>query len=156
MKFFSRLSDRDRAALTALIVFFVALFLYWAVQASFSYRIKTSAAFRESRLLLVDIYSYGKKISLLEASKKSKINAGSDQALLTLASSSAKDKNISFKRFQPDGDNLLQLWLEEVNFNVLLWWLSEIESKHGIGVTQISVERTKRDGFVNARITLMR
>lgn len=156
MRFISNLSGRDRKALVALAVFFIAILLVWCVQASFGYRTEAQSTFRENRLFLMDLYSYGKKISMLEASTKSNIQAVSDQALLTIASSSAKDKNLAFKRFQPDGDNSLQLWLEDVNFNVMLWWLSDMENKQGIRVAQITVERTKKDGFVNARITLMR
>lgn len=156
MRLFQSLSENDKRALVVLSVFSFALFLYWSLQTSFAYRTEAVNAFRESRLLLMDLYNHGRTVKNLELSMKLNAKSGADQPLLTLASTSAKDKNIPFKRFQPEGDGLLQLWLEEVNFNMLIWWLSEIETKNGIRVERISVERTKRDGFVNARITLAR
>jgi len=156
MRIFLKISDRDKIALMALAAFFVAVLLYSGLRASYSYRTEAAAAFRDSRLLLIDLYTYGRKIRTLESFGKSRVNAGQDQTLLTLVNASAKERSITFKRFQPDGDSSLQLWLEDVNFNAVLWWLTKIENNNGIRVAQISVERTKRDGFVNARITLVR
>jgi len=151
-----KISDRDKLALLVLATFFISILIYFGVRISFDYKNEAMDDFRESRLLLMDISGNGRKISMLENSQKSRAKMGSDQTLLTLASISAKEKDIAFKRFQPDGDSLLQLWLEDANFDTLLRWLFEIETKNGIRVAQISVERTKRDGFVNARVTLVR
>jgi len=153
---FPKPSERDKIALTILVVFSVIIALYFGMRYSFSYRIEAADNFREDRLFLMELHTQGEEITRLEASMKSSAMEGEDQTLLILASTTAKEKKISFKRIQPDGEGFLQIWLEEANFNALLLWLSDIERKNGIHVAQISVERTKRDGFVNARITLMR
>ncbi len=156
MKKFSNFSEKDQRALILLGVFFTALLLYWALILSFEYQRKNMASWRENKLLQVSLISHGKKIGQLEAKKQARPKEGAEQTLLTVVSASAKEKQLSFKRFQPEGDTHLQLWLEDVSFDVLLTWLAQIESKNSIQIEQIAVERTKREGFVTARITLFR
>lgn len=156
MKIFSRLSKNDFRALVLLLIFFALLLFYWALSASFQYKDLATRAVSENHALLKSLYGHGRKISYLEKKRIANTKSGSDQSLLTVVSNTAKDKKIVFKRFQPNGDNELELWLENANFNVVLWWLSVIEQKNGIHVSRISVEQTDKQGFVDARITLMR
>jgi general secretion pathway protein M len=99
---------------------------------------------------------------LTEFSQKARARKGqakyqdTDQPLLTLVSTTAKENQIVFKRFQPDGDNVLKLWMEHVSFNSLLLWLHGIDKTNGISVEEISVEQSKEGGYVDVRLTLKR
>ena len=156
MKILTNLSASDRRALLLLVSFFIVLLLAWGVLRANEQRSTSMTAMTESRGLLLSIYRYGKRASQAERRASPKGTAGADQSLLALASESAKAKQLAFKRFQPEGDTQLKLWLEEVNFDVLLSWLSELEQVNAIAVESIAVEKTEKSGFVDVRLTLRR
>ena len=76
------------------------------------------------------------------------------QSLFGVANGSAKGFQLSFKRYEPIGDNALSLWLENVNFNNLVLWLERLDKRHGITVREIAVERKPTDGLVDVRLVL--
>lgn len=156
MSIFSRLNEKDRRALFILLTFFVLMSLYWGVKYSTTYLSESKILLRENRESALTLFGYGKRVSQMELAKKNKIKVGENQPLMTLVSNTAKEKKLTFKRIQPEGDSSLKVSLEETNFDMMLWWLVEIKNKHGIEVVDIAVERTKRDGFVDARINLVR
>lgn len=77
-----------------------------------------------------------------------------EQSLLGLANSSSKGFQLSFKRYEPAGDDGLSLWMEQVAFNNLVRWLERLEKRHGIIVQEISVENLEQSGLVNVRLVL--
>lgn len=74
-------------------------------------------------------------------------------SLLSVASATAKNHEISFSRFEPIGDDRVRLWLEQVKFNDLVTWLAELESNQGVSATDISMD-SSAPGFVSVRLTL--
>ncbi|HEY0975593.1 MAG TPA: type II secretion system protein M [Solimonas sp.] len=59
-------------------------------------------------------------------------------------------------RLQPEGDREVKVWLEDVPFDNLLRWLSELDTRYGIGATSAEIERGSQPGTVSARLTLVR
>lgn len=156
MKYFENLSQNDRRALWILLAFAISTIAFWGLKISFSYKNTSISYLNEVKVLRTSLYSHGNRLSQLESVHTKKSVIGLDQSLLSLASSSAKEKKLQFKRAQPDGDDRLNVTLEDINFDVLMHWLSDTQGMYGIEVAQISIEKAKRDGFVNARITLKR
>ena len=76
------------------------------------------------------------------------------QSLLGIANSSSKGIQVSFKRYEPVGDNGLSLWLENVAFNNVIRWLERLDKRYGITVQDIAVERQQEQGLVNVRLVL--
>lgn len=74
------------------------------------------------------------------------------QSLLTVVNSSAQRSNIALKRFEPDGDDKLRVWLESVNFNNAINWLNTLKNEYGISVSNISVEAHGAPGVVDVKI----
>jgi len=74
------------------------------------------------------------------------------QSLLTVVNSSAQRNNIALKRFEPDGDEKLRVWLENVNFNNSVTWLNSLKNDYGITVSNISVETRGTAGTVDVKI----
>ena len=153
VNWFSRLSATDKRAVVVLVVFLFATLLYFATAWSFNYRKMQIASLENNRSLLALLSASEQKIN---ASKGKNKFQNLDQPLLTLVSSTAKENQIVFKRFQPDGEHMLKLWMENINFNSLLFWLHAIEKKNGVSVQEISVEQAKTEGFVDVRLTLKR
>ncbi|NNL57680.1 MAG: type II secretion system protein M [Pseudomonadales bacterium] len=74
-------------------------------------------------------------------------------SLLSAASSSAKNHELSFSRFEPIGDDRVRLWLEQVKFNNVVNWLSELEENQGVSAIDISLD-SAAPGYVSVRLTL--
>jgi general secretion pathway protein M len=76
------------------------------------------------------------------------------QSLLSIANNSSKKFNISFKRYEPVGDDGLSLWLDDTVFNNMIVWLELLDKRHGIQVKEIAVDRQDKKGLVNVRLVL--
>lgn len=87
---------------------------------------------------------------LFKAGIKSTTSNGS---ILSQVNSLAKVKNIQLKRFEPEGNNGLRIWLEKVNFNSAIDWIETLEVEKGISIEQISIDKVK-PGIVNLRAVL--
>lgn len=59
-------------------------------------------------------------------------------------------------RMQPEGDKEVKVWFEDVPFDALLRWLVILQTRYGVSVQTLEVERQPAVGRVNARMTLVR
>ena len=150
---FFKQSASDRRAVIILVTFLFAALMYLVTAWSFNYRKEQISTLENNRSLMLVLNASALK---LKATKGHAKYQNLDQPLLTLVSSTAKESQIVFKRFQPEGENVLKLWMENINFNSLLFWLHDIGKNNGISVHEISVEQSKDEGFVDVRLTLKR
>jgi general secretion pathway protein M len=81
-----------------------------------------------------------------------------DVALLTAVDQATKDGTLGKPpaRMQPDGDTQVRVWFEGVPFDQLLRWIFNLQSRYGIRVDSLDIERQATPGTVNARLTLVR
>ncbi|MCP5325686.1 MAG: type II secretion system protein M [Oceanospirillaceae bacterium] len=77
------------------------------------------------------------------------------QSILAIVNSSARNQNIDLKRFEPEGENGLRIWLDDVRFNAAISWLSLLQNQYGIRASQISMDKSA-SGAVNVRALLVR
>lgn len=59
-------------------------------------------------------------------------------------------------RIQPEGDHEVKIWIDEVSFEALVRWISELEGKYGISIQTADLDRGTLPGQVNARLSLVR
>lgn len=60
-------------------------------------------------------------------------------------------------RVQPEGDTEVRVWLQGVPFDAMVRWLGELQSRYGVSVQTLDVERSgDAAGAVDARISLTR
>lgn len=59
-------------------------------------------------------------------------------------------------RLQPEGDNEVRLWLDDISFDALVRWLHELETRQGVRALSADIEKTATPGVVNARLSLVR
>ena len=83
----------------------------------------------------------------------SQVQRRPDQSLLGLANTTAKPLQLEFKRFEPAGNNGLNLWLDNVAFDNVIRWLDQLDRQYGVRVAEIALER-RADGLVNVRLML--
>ena len=79
-----------------------------------------------------------------------------ERSLSTLIDQTAKAAGLgtALKRVEPQGDAGLRVRLEQVSFDRMLLWLSELEREYGIEIDNAVIDRQVEDGRVNARLVL--
>lgn len=75
-------------------------------------------------------------------------------SLLTLANQSARNFGFAFKRYEPNANQGLNLWLEQVPFNQVVKWLEVLERDYGIVAVEFTASRRDEAGVVDVRIVL--
>lgn len=77
-------------------------------------------------------------------------------SLLSLVERTARQGKLApaVRRVQPDGQNGVRIWLENAVFDDLLVWLHQLATAHGVGLSEISVQREQAPGVVNGRLLL--
>jgi general secretion pathway protein M len=151
----ARLSPSDRRALLLLSGFFVVVLCYMFLQHSFEYRAASVENLVETRKLTHKI-DINREYLAASQGVVATVIKGKDDSLLNVASSQAKEFALKFKRFQPEDDQVLRIWLENVPFNRLLGWLHTLKKDNGVTVQKISVDRQDVSGRADATVTLQR
>jgi general secretion pathway protein M len=145
-QWYQALPARDALILRALTgLALLALIYAWIIQPAIS-NIKKA----ESSLAMeLKFHSKLKENAYLfeNVDRGSATNKGS---ILSRVNSLAKAKGIKLKRFEPDGDSGLRVWLEKVNFDAAIDWVETLENEKGIKVEQISIDKVE-PGIVNLR-----
>lgn len=79
-------------------------------------------------------------------------------ALLTVVDRSSRGPTLGKapSRVQPDGEQTVKVWLEDVAYEKLLAWLIELQGGYGIRPSSLEIERSEHAGTVDARLTLQR
>ncbi len=154
---FDKLSTRDRRLVLAMAA--AVLFMIFYSMLTGSYRFQRSALnyYKEvsenNRWIELNI----KEIKAFAGAKAPAVSgASSDVSLISMASTTAKPFGISFKRFQPEGDTGLRLWIESAEFDQLLRWVGVL-GKQGVVLGQLDINRTDKSvGLVDARLLIVR
>lgn len=149
------LEAREQQSLKILAAACVIFFAYFALWMPAKAYMDESQRMLEERAELLDLVRSSRSV-LAKASSNS-TNSGAilnSQQLVSTVTNLAKRQNLSLKRFEPSGENKVKVWVEEVSFDVLVSWLSALETSVNVKVEQISVEKQERPGVVSARLTL--
>lgn len=79
-------------------------------------------------------------------------------SLLAAVDQASNDGTLSKKpsRMQPDGDSQVRVWIEDESFDKLLRWMNALQSRYGIRIDNVAIERRPTAGSVNARLSLVR
>lgn len=82
----------------------------------------------------------------------------SNEALLTLVDRTARQAGLRnyIKRLKPQGNDLVQLWMEQTPFDILMQWLGTLETDYRITVQSATLDKLDQPGMVDARINLNR
>jgi general secretion pathway protein M len=89
---------------------------------------------------------------------RSKTGAGGSggESLLALVDRLAKEKGLAgaLRRVEPEGNGRVRAGFEKVNFGGLMGWLSDLESRYGVNVENLTLDREEEAGLVRARVVL--
>lgn len=79
-----------------------------------------------------------------------------EKSLSQLSELVARGTDIRITRFQPKDENEAQLWLDDVEFDKLIEFLSRLEVDYGLVIVDLSVNTANAPGMVNARLKFSR
>jgi len=152
---FNALSPNDRLALTILGLFVtVLLVVYMLVLPAHRFANEAADQHQQSTELLAWMQTNEAAARALAPQPVVKATLATGQSILSLASQQAQANNISFKRFEPFAEGGLRIWLDNVSFNNMLQWLTQLQENYGVQVNQLSVDRSKDAGTVTAKLEL--
>ena len=106
---------------------------------------------------LAEIRKQAAEVRRLRASGAAAGNTIRDSgSLLGLIERSAKQKNIkgALQKVQPEGERGVRVWMENVAFDPLISWLDLLAGRHGVQISEITLERGESPGIVSGRILL--
>ena len=150
----SGLADRERRFLSAGAAAAAVLLLYAGVWDPLSRaKARREADLRDARALAIQLETLA-----AQAPRATGAVTGLDQSLLNVVDQSRRSSAITKppSRIQPEGDNTVRLWLEDVPFEGLVRWLGDLQTRYGVRVDTAEIERESAPGLVNVRLTLMR
>ncbi len=150
------LPGRDQNALKLLIIAVVLVLLYllvWLPSERYAERAERDVERQSAQLAWM---KQNEPVARQLASRSSPTAATGlqGQSLLSVVSNAAKQHSIELRRFEPEGDSRIRVWLEKVSFNQMLLWLDVLNKEYGIQTEQIAVDRDANPGIVTARLTL--
>lgn len=152
---FSALPPNDRLALIGLSLFLAALIvIYMLILPAQRFANAAADHYQQRAELLAWMQSNEQAARAIASEPNEKINASDGQSILSLASQHAQANNISFKRFEPISNSGLRIWLDNIPFNNMLAWLTQLQNDYGIKVIEISIDRGESTGKVTAKLEL--
>lgn len=82
----------------------------------------------------------------------------SSASLLSAVDQASKSGTLGkpLSRIQPEGDSEVKVWIDGVNFEALIRWISELEGHYGISIRTADIDKDTLPGQVNARLSLVR
>jgi general secretion pathway protein M len=141
------------ALVVALALFYLALWM------------PVVSARRHAERELADNRAVAQRLEVIAASLAAGQNSGAggplvsrDASLLSAVDLASKNGTLSKAptRLQPDGDNQVRVWIDAVQFDSLVRWINELQTRYGVRVENLDVERQPTAGLVNARLSLVR
>lgn len=153
---FAALAPKDRLALTLLGIFIgLILVVYVLILPANRYADNAAEHHRERAELLAWMQANEGAARMMAGQNLDRPRPAAGQSILSLASQTAQSHSISFKRFEPFADGGLRIWLDNIDFNKMLMWLTQLQEQYGIDVLQASVDRGKNSGKVSAKLELL-
>ncbi len=147
----------DQRAIKVLVVFFAAVGAYFLIWQPTQTALAQAESYYENRH---QQYQWVKRHeteirALLGQRGDSNQQALGGRSLLSIVTDSAKKQSIQLKRFEPKGDNAVNIWLEGADFNKLVVWLDDLRDQFQVRVDQVSIDRDEQQpGLVGVKLQL--
>lgn len=147
-RYMQGLQPRERKLVTGLAIFLCVVVLVWGILLpAWDYAVSAQQRFEQER---DDLIWMSQNIERVQGVN----SAGQRRDILSSVVSSARENQLTIKRYEPEGDNGLRIWLENVEFNAAWYWLATLRSDHGIRAEDVLIDRAQTSGFADLRLTL--
>ena len=155
---YRELQPRERVMVSVGAVVVLVTLVYLLLWEPFANaRTKQMAALAEQRALAERLETIGAAVQKAQRAGVAAIQ-GREQSLLTLVDQLGRSAELGKApaRLQPEGDNEVKVWFEDVPFDALVRWMATLEARYGVQITAAELERRAGEGLVNARLTVIR
>ena len=153
---FDALEVRERRFLVAgAVVVLLSVVFLAVVQPLRSYHANLENRVAAERELVAWMRSAANVLQQRGPQQQAAVRNGS---LLTVTDSSARDIGLaqSLRRIQQEGDDAVRVRLESASFDTVVLWLENLQQRHGVFASEMTVERLDAPGLINASVTLSR
>lgn len=151
---YSALPARDQSIVKAIAWFVLFALIYlWVWVPAENFNTKATKALKSEIEIHTMMKDNAYKVSSNASGGQQASTSG--QSVLAIVNSTSKRKGIELKRFEPEGESGIRIWLDQVKFNDVIGWIDSLENKHGIRVSQINIDKVE-SGIVNLRAVLKR
>jgi general secretion pathway protein M len=158
-EWFTGLAPRERLMVGACAVFVLFTILYYGIWNTLAgAHTRREKALADSRALATRLEIIGAEVTRARRSGGGAGSVNRSMSLLSAVDQASKSGTLSKppSRMQPEGDAEVRVWLEDVNFDGLLRWIHELETRYGVTVQTVDIDKESAPGLVNARLSLVR
>ena len=151
---FDALQSSEQRAVTILGVFAVVVVIYLGVWAPASDWRVIAEQERDSQFETLSMMKETE--SQARAAARERPTETAEGSLLSIVSSSTQEQGINPNRLQPEGENAVSLWFDDVAFSSVMQLLERMAAIPGVEVQQLVIDGSEEPGQVRARIVLSR
>lgn len=152
-KKWQNLPANDRRALSVLGLFAAGVFIIFGLfQPAKDFFERAQSGALASRELVEWINNQKPQLQRLQ-SAVAKTNPQTEGTLLQRATTVAKSRKIEIKRFEPEGDTRIRLWIDEVRYQDLQLWLDDLLQQKVV-IRSLNIDALGDAGMVSSRLTL--
>ena len=156
MRQYELLQPRDRMILNGLAIFLLVLIVFFVLVKPATDSVVDAEAKLENSQAVLQWMINNKHLIQKESPSKGgqKGRRPKNKTMLSLVNSTSSRYGVTLKRYKPEGDDKLHVWLDNVEFNSAVKWLNKLQSDYSVGVVNISIDSGKKSGFIKAKIIL--
>jgi general secretion pathway protein M len=159
IRWFYAKPPRERLALLAGGASLLILLIYLLVWTPFISKLERKQAQLEGqRATLAWLQSAVSEVAQLRAAQPANASVKSNESLFTLVDRTATQNRLrkQIDQIKPQGDNRVQVWMENAAFDAMLRWLGLLQQQYRIQVVSMNIDSKDKPGRINARISLER
>jgi general secretion pathway protein M len=152
---YASLSDSERLIVNAVVVVLIAVLVFLLLILP-AQRSVTEAQLKLSGKQKLMQWMHENEPLAKMAATGTTSSAKTSQPLQTIVTSTAPALGVTVKRFEPESDDKLRVWLEKVPFDKTMRWLHQLESRYGILISNVSIDAERDQGMVTAKLVLQK
>lgn len=158
--YYQNLSQRDQRLALATTVLLVITLFYTMVWEPIHNNLDRQ---KQDLIVQQDIYAWMKNAQTEVVSLKQSggnrgkiIKANSPVSIVVEQSANTSGLKKHINKIESSGKNSAQIKIESISFDQMLLWINTLNTRYGIFVSSAKIERTRKVGMVNVRLTLNR
>lgn len=157
---FSGLSQRDQKLVLVIAAILVVTLFYVVVWEPLHLNLEKQ---RNNQITQTEIHNWMQNAAVeVRALKASGNRPGKilkkNSPVSIVAEQSAKISGLKehISKIESSGKNSAQIKVNNASFNQMLLWINTLKTRYGINVSSAKIERTDKEGKINARLVLNR
>ena len=154
---FTRLGKRGQISVVILGSFLGIFILYSILWVPISNSVENAKKTYQKEYALLSWMS-AQEAHVLEGRKNPTNRSASNKSLLSLVNNEAQRSSLPLKRYEPDGDKKLRVWLEDVPFDSVILWMNTLSESKGLSISSVSIDAEQgrggqsKNGYVSVKV----